>query len=147
MKRISDELIVEACNKHLTMLEACTSIGMKFSTFKRHAIRLGVYTPNQGAAGLKKPKEDGKGKISLSEILEGKHPQYQSNKLRQRLLDSGLKENLCEVCRLPGEWQNKPLTMHLDHINGNPSDHRLNNLRILCPNCHTQTPTYGYKKR
>lgn len=41
----------------------------------------------------------------------------------------------------------KPLTLELDHINGNHKDNRLNNLRFLCPNCHTQTATYGSKSR
>jgi predicted amidophosphoribosyltransferase len=45
------------------------------------------------------------------------------------------------------EWRGKPISLHLDHINGDPSDNRIENLRILCPNCHSQTPTYSGKNK
>lgn len=50
--------------------------------------------------------------------------------------------NVCECGQGP-EWKGKPLTLQIDHINGDPSDHRRENLRLLCPNCHTQTGNYG----
>lgn len=53
--------------------------------------------------------------------------------------------DLCEECGQTSIWNGKPLVLHIDHINGDDSDHRLENLRILCPNCHTQTHTWGYK--
>lgn len=64
--------------------------------------------------------------------------------LRRALKESGLKE-VCEVCNLLPEWQGKPLTLHIDHRNGNPLDNRPGNPRFLCPNCHTQSETYGAK--
>ena len=48
----------------------------------------------------------------------------------------------CEMCGNTGEYLGKPLSLHLDHINGKNKDHRLENLRFLCPNCHSQTDTY-----
>lgn len=53
---------------------------------------------------------------------------------------------VCQECGL-SEWRGKELTLHLDHINGMPDDHRLENLRFLCPNCHQQTQTWGNKRR
>lgn len=67
-----------------------------------------------------------------------------SNSLKKRLIKEGYKENKCEICGIT-EWMGKPLILQLDHINGNHSDNRLNNLRILCPNCHSQTETWGNK--
>ena len=50
--------------------------------------------------------------------------------------------NKCLHCGIGPEWNGKPITLQLDHIDGNNDDHRLENLRILCPNCHTQTDTW-----
>ena len=69
-----------------------------------------------------------------------------SKSLKNRLISEGLKENKCEICGLT-EWMGKPITLQLDHINGKHSDNRLENLRILCPNCHSQTETWGMKSR
>jgi hypothetical protein len=67
--------------------------------------------------------------------------------LKKRLLAAGLLELHCKLCGLV-EWQGRPLSLVLDHINGNPRDHRLLNLRLLCPNCNSQTPTFaGRNKR
>jgi 5-methylcytosine-specific restriction endonuclease McrA len=62
--------------------------------------------------------------------------------VKTRLLNDGILENVCSQCGLRS-WKGEPLSMHIDHINGLREDHRLENLRMLCPNCHSQTPTYG----
>ncbi len=49
----------------------------------------------------------------------------------------------CSVCAIKDEWNGMPLTLHLDHINGDNRDNRIENLRFICPNCHQQTPTWG----
>lgn len=66
--------------------------------------------------------------------------------IKIRLLRAGILENRCCECGL-AEWQGQPLTVQIDHINGVRDDHRLANLRMLCPNCHSQTDTYGRRKR
>lgn len=62
--------------------------------------------------------------------------------IKRKLLRAGLLQNICEVCGI-SEWLGKSLSCHIDHINGVRDDHRLENLRTLCPNCHSQTATYG----
>lgn len=62
--------------------------------------------------------------------------------LKQRLLRLMLKEDRCERCGIC-EWLDRPLAMALHHINGDRLDNRLENLELLCPNCHSQTENYG----
>ena len=58
------------------------------------------------------------------------------------LIRIGLLENKCSCCQNSGIWLEKPLSLHLDHIDGNPRNNVIENLRLLCPNCHSQTDTY-----
>jgi Bacterial regulatory proteins, luxR family len=64
--------------------------------------------------------------------------------LRQRLISAGLKTNTCEQCFI-SEWRGNPLSMALHHINGDGRDNRIENLALLCPNCHSQTPNFSAK--
>jgi hypothetical protein len=64
-----------------------------------------------------------------------------TNHLRQQLLELGVKPHRCERCGRT-EWNGEPIPLELDHIDGDRTDNRLENLRLLCPNCHAQTPTY-----
>lgn len=63
------------------------------------------------------------------------------------ILKSKLMEYKCKECGNDGSWNGKPITLQLEHINGNNRDHRIENLIFLCPNCHSQTNTYGSKNR
>ncbi|HVG39096.1 MAG TPA: HNH endonuclease signature motif containing protein, partial [Pyrinomonadaceae bacterium] len=70
--------------------------------------------------------------------------QIQSCKLKNRLLSERILERKCSWCENTS-WLGQPSPLELDHINGNSSDNRLFNLRLLCPNCHALTPTYRGK--
>lgn len=142
---VTDEQIIEACQISDSMSKACVKVGLHFNTFKRRALKLNCYVTNQGLKSSKKPwvKERA---IDLQEILNNLHPQYQTFKLKNRLIKEGIKENKCEICGV-SEWQGKEISCELDHIDGNSNNHLLSNLRILCPNCHSQTETYRSKRR
>jgi hypothetical protein len=86
--------------------------------------------------------------LPLSEILIEKSTYSNIARLKIRLLREGLLEAKCygEGCGLT-EWKGKPISLQLDHINGENFDHRIENLRLLCPNCHSQTDTFGGKNK
>lgn len=69
-----------------------------------------------------------------------------SSKLKNRLLKEGYKEYRCEKCKNT-EWYGKPIPLELHHINGDNTDNRLENLQILCPNCHAFTDNYSGKNQ
>ncbi len=81
-------------------------------------------------------------KTPLEDILV-KNNKYGSAVLKHRLIEELYWEYKCLWCGIGPEWNGKPLTLQLDHINGDHYDNRIENLRILCPNCHTQTKTWG----
>jgi 5-methylcytosine-specific restriction endonuclease McrA len=66
--------------------------------------------------------------------------------LKGRLIAAGLKENRCEACGLT-EWLGRPLSMALHHVNGDGLDNRIENLQLLCPNCHAQTDNFSGRGR
>lgn len=81
-------------------------------------------------------------KQPLEDILVKNSP-YQggSSYLKKRLFSEGILRNECYECGLT-TWRKKSISLQLDHINGDNSDNRIENLQILCPNCHSQTSTY-----
>ena len=85
--------------------------------------------------------------ISLKDILI-EHSVYDNrSRLKQRLFKNGLLENKCSKCGQLPEWNGEPLTLQLDHINGISDDNRLENLRILCPHCHSQTGNFAGRNK
>lgn len=144
-KKVHDSTIILACQNSKSMRQAAILCDMHFNTFKRRALLLGCYDINQSGKGTKKSRQP---LIPLDEILEGLHPTYQTGKLKNRLIAANILPNRCMECNSPPIWNGKPLVFELEHINGISYDHRLENLKLLCPNCHSQTEFFrGRNKR
>jgi 5-methylcytosine-specific restriction endonuclease McrA len=71
-------------------------------------------------------------------------PNIPSSRLHKWLLDDGIKKHICEKCGL-STWLGKPIPIELHHINGNRFNNRIENIKMLCPNCHAFTPNYRGK--
>jgi hypothetical protein len=82
----------------------------------------------------------------LEEILV-EHSTYSRNHLKRRLYDEGVKQPVCELCGQGEIWRGRTMGLILDHINGVSDDHRLSNLRIVCPNCAATLDTHCARKR
>lgn len=82
-------------------------------------------------------------KLPLEKILT-EDSDYNRTKLKDRLVQEGIKEYKCEICGI-SEWLGTPISLQLHHLNGIHNDNRLSNLQLLCPNCHSQTDNFGTK--
>lgn len=143
--RINDEYFINVTNSSLTMAKAAATLGIHFNSFKKRAIELNCYNPNQSGKGIN--KKSGR-LIPIKDIIyDGLHPEYQTFKLKNRLINKGYKKNCCEECGQTNKWNGKGLNMELDHIDGDRTNHLLINLKMLCPNCHSQTETHRGKNK
>ena len=132
MKKIDKDLFIKVCVEELTMAKAAAKLNLHFNTFKKYALKFECYSPNQSGKGIKKDIK--KRILNLEE--------YSSRaSIRKVIIKENLIEYKCSECNIQ-TWNNKSLSLHLDHINGINNDNRLENLRFLCPNCHSQTETY-----
>jgi hypothetical protein len=136
--KVDDLKIIECYNNRLTLHQSAAELSMSVVSLWRRAKKLKLKWST-----IKRPSTV---KIDLLDILDGKYPSYQTYKLKNRLISEGIKENICEICEIR-EWNGKEISMQLDHIDGDSHNHKLNNLRMICPNCHSQTETYCGKNK
>lgn len=133
--------IIRICTEANSMSEAARIAGIDRRKLVGLAIKYGCYKPNMGGKGIKKTKSI---KISLDDIFNGKYKGYNRVHLKRRLIEEKIKENKCELCGI-SEWQGNPLSLQLHHKDGDINNNSLENLQLLCPNCHSQTETFSGK--
>lgn len=119
--------------------EIARRLNCKIDTLNSYLSKMEIdYKGNQGSKGKKiDPKKKSAEELSKTSWVS-------SHKLKLRLLEDGIKEAKCECCGLT-RWNDKPIPLELHHKDGNHYNNDLNNLEILCPNCHAQTNNYSCK--
>lgn len=143
------EKLQAAVFESYSIAEVCRKLGIKaaggnYTTLKQKFIEFDIDIShfrgqgwNIGLAMKPNPKKP------LSKILIA-NSSYQPYKLKRRLLEEGLKKAVCESCDLE-EWLNAPIPLKLHHVNGIRHDNRIENIQLLCPNCHACTDNYRGK--
>lgn len=122
-------------------------VGGNYAQIKKYLHEAGLdHSHLQGRSWEKGQKRGPRPVRQLSEILIN-NSTYQSFKLKRRLFDAALKPKCCEMCGWAKYTPDGYLPLELDHINGVHTDNRIENLRVLCPNCHSLQPTHRGRKK
>jgi hypothetical protein len=139
--QVFEQIFIEVCNNSRSMAQAAIVLKMNYKTLSNHAKRLGCFKTNQAGNGISK---SAKSKIiPMEEIFSGQKS-FQSHKLKKRLLKEQYKPHQCERCKLT-TWENNIIPLELHHVDGNRYNNSLENLQLLCPNCHALTDNYRAK--
>ncbi len=146
LNRINLEKLKEIIKESYSVSEVLTKCGVSnkssnnynklYEIVHDHSISIDHFNRNINNKGIKK---------SLDDILVKNSNYTNTTQLKKYLVRDNLIEYKCsgEGCSIENTWNGKPIVLHLDHINGINNDHRIENLRFLCPNCHSQTETYA----
>lgn len=145
---LSDEEFISIVNGSTSYLQVVKAVGYgsKYGRYAYDLIKKRCEELNLSTDHFCRQTSSFK-RYELSDVLIENSPYINTNHLKNRLIKEGLLEYKCSICGNTGEWNGQPLSLQIDHINGNHTDNRLENLRLLCPNCHSQTETYGIKNR
>lgn len=146
LNQFSDEEFRQVVKESKTYKEIADKIGYTslagdaYENIKKRIQDLKINTSHISRNGIKNQKRD-------ETNIFIKNSTASQTTLRRWYSKGNYSPYVCSICGLEPEWQGKPLTLILDHINGENHDDRLENLRWVCPNCNQQLPTTGYKTK
>jgi len=148
---ITDEQFVELVKNSTNISEVLFKLGYTvkgnswgFSQIRRRMDDLNI--PMSAFKGKSAIADKRKERKLTAEMLLKENCNHNRNCLRRFIISNNLLPYECSICGTK-EWNGKTLSLELDHINGINNDNRLENLRFLCPNCHSQTTTYGSRNQ
>jgi hypothetical protein len=144
------ESIVKNCGsiRQVLLKLGLKEAGGNYENIKARIISFNIDTSHFHGMTWNKGKKWSKVKDISNKLVE--HSTYSSGlpissyKLKNQLIKLGYKKHICESCGLE-EWKNNPIPLELHHVNGNRYDNRIENLQLLCPNCHSFTDNYRAK--
>jgi hypothetical protein len=151
--KYSKELLDEIVKGSISVAEVIRKLGLKqsggnHSHITRRIVKYGISTEHFLGSGANSGTrhKGGPDKLLPHQVLvanrfDGRKEDIK--RLRRAMIESGIPQ-LCS-CGLGVEWNGKKLVLQVDHIDGDPLNNRIENLRFLCPNCHSQTDNFGAK--
>lgn len=158
MNKITDEEIIKAITNNKTYASTLKALNKAVNSSQYRWVKSQIKRLNLSISHFQTNSErtkqnwlDGKfnsistkKKISDEELFSKESLVHNTKMIKKRLFEKLQCEYKCYECNI-SEWNKKPISLELDHINGDPLDNRIENLRILCPNCHSQTSTFRGK--
>ena len=151
--KFTEEQLQLAVNKSLSIAQVCRELGIRpvGGNYKTLHAKLKLFNINTahftGAAWNQGKRFKSFSKTHLNEDVFKVDSIVVNNRVvKKRLLDQGILTYRCAVCNI-SEWNGKPITLELNHINGVNTDNTILNLELLCPNCHSQTDNFRGKNK
>ena len=151
-KTWTDDQLIFAVKSSYSIASVLSQLGLKaaggnYKTIENAVKRLQLNILHwTGKGHLRGKNHNWSPSTPLSNVLTEESTYTSTFRLKNRLLKDNLLVYECSFCHI-SSWQGKELALQLDHINGVNNDHRLENLRLLCPNCHSQTSTFAGKNK
>lgn len=145
--KLDIELVKDAIDNTKSMASAARYVGVNIKTFREYAKKYNLWNTNPSRKGMCIKDFQDVTYIKYKKIFEEKlhkNSKITTSKLRNWLLIYGFKEHICERCGLT-VWNNEKIPLDVHHIDGDQLNNELENLLLLCPNCHRQTENFGAK--
>lgn len=151
-RKFTDEQVIQAVPKSRAISHVLDYLGLRpaggnYLTIQKKIKQLGLDTSHFHGSAWRRGKPSFYNHTQSLESILVQHSTYVNTmKLKKKLLQAGIFQHRCMACQLDA-WLSQPIPLELHHVNGDRMDHRLENLQLLCPNCHALTPTYRARNK
>jgi hypothetical protein len=145
LKTITNEQLLQAAKSNHSYAAIMRSLRIKPSEGNWRSLKVRMAELNIDTSNWKGSHHGTGGTKPKPLVLAANTPLTSPDRFKKQLIAKGILNNQCAVCRLSPFWNQQPLSLQLDHIDGDRDNQTISNLRLLCPNCHSQTPNFAGK--